>query len=118
MGNDITLAQIIDDVMSHLTPLYGQREAQWMVRIILENVKGYSPVDVVLHREEVLSDFIVGKIEDVTNRLLKNEPIQYIFGSARFYGNSFKVTSATLIPRPETEELVALIDKENRDTDL
>ena len=50
MGNDITLAQIIDDVMSHLTPLYGQREAQWMVRIILENVKGYSPVDVVLHR--------------------------------------------------------------------
>jgi release factor glutamine methyltransferase len=49
---------------------------------------------------------------------LKNEPIQYIFGSARFYGNSLKVTHATLIPRPETEELVALIDKENRETDL
>ncbi len=118
MGNEVTLVQIIDDVMSRLTPLYGQREAKWMVRIILENVKGYSPVDVVLHRDEVLSDFIVDKIEDVTNRLLKQEPIQYIFGSARFYGNSFKVTPATLIPRPETEELVALIDKENRDTDL
>lgn len=118
MGNDVTLKQIVDVVTLRLAEIYGQREAQWMVRIILENVKGYSPVDVVLHREEVLSDFIVGKIEDVTNRLLKNEPIQYIFGSARFYGNSFKVTSATLIPRPETEELVALIDKENRDTDL
>lgn len=118
MGNEVTLKQIVDDVTHRLAGIYGQREAQWMVRIILENVKGYSPVDVVLHREEVLSDFIVGKIEDVTNRLLKNEPIQYIFGSARFYGNSFKVTSATLIPRPETEELVALIDKENRETDL
>lgn len=118
MGNDVTLKQIVDVVTHRLAGIYGQREAQWMVRIILENVNGYSPVDVVLHREEVLSDFIVGKIEDVTNRLLKNEPIQYIFGSARFYGNSFKVTSATLIPRPETEELVALIDKENRDTDL
>ena len=118
MGNEVTLKQIVDDVTHRLAGIYGQREAQWMVRIILENVKGYSPVDVVLHREEVLSDFIVGKIEDVTNRLLKNEPIQYIFGSARFYGNSLKVTHATLIPRPETEELVALIDKENRETDL
>lgn len=118
MGNEVTLKQIVDDVTHRLAGIYGQREAQWMVRIILENVKGYSPVDVVLHRDEVLSDFIVGKIEDVTNRLLKNEPIQYIFGSARFYGNSLKVTHATLIPRPETEELVALIDKENRETDL
>lgn len=118
MGNEVTLKQIVDDVTHRLAGIYGQREAQWMVRIILENVKGYSPVDVVLHRDEILSEFIVGKIEDVTNRLLKNEPIQYIFGSARFYGNSFKVTPATLIPRPETEELVALIDKENRGTDL
>lgn len=118
MSNEVTLKQIVDDVTHRLAGIYGQREAQWMVRIILENVKGYSPVDVVLHRDEVLSDFIVGKIENVTNRLLKNEPIQYIFGSARFYGNSFKVTPATLIPRPETEELVALIDKENRETDL
>lgn len=118
MGNEVTLKQIVDDVTHRLAGIYGQREAQWMVRIIMENIKGYSPVDVVLHRDEVLSDFIVGKIEDVTNRLLKNEPIQYIFGSARFYGNSLKVTHATLIPRPETEELVALIDKENRETDL
>ena len=118
MGNEVTLKQIVDDVTHRLAGIYGQREAQWMVRIILENVKGYSPVDVVLHRDEILSEFIVGKIEDVTNRLLKNEPIQYIFGSARFYGNSLKVTHATLIPRPETEELVALIDKENRETDL
>lgn len=118
MGNEITLAQIIDDVMSRLTPLYGQREAKWMVRIIMENIKEYSPVDVVLHRDDVQSEYIINKIDSVVSRLLKNEPIQYIFGKARFYGNSFKVTPATLIPRPETEELVALIDKENRDADL
>lgn len=118
MGNEITLAQIIDDVMNRLTPLYGQREAKWMVRIIMENIKGYSPVDVVLHRDDVQSGYIITKINSVVSRLLENEPIQYVFGKARFYGNNFKVTPATLIPRPETEELVALIDKENRETDL
>src|SRR5690606_39646304 len=46
------------------------------------------------------------KKDEVFNRLQDNEPIQYITQQANFFGYDFKVSPATLIPRPETEELV------------
>lgn len=87
-----------------------------MVRIIFEHLKGYTPVDLVIKADDEVSDFISGKVNGVVERLLGNEPIQYIFGEAQFYGLKFKVTPATLIPRPETEELVDMIVHQAGDT--
>jgi release factor glutamine methyltransferase len=47
-------------------------------------------------------------------RLLRYEPLQYVLGTAHFAGLELEVTPATLIPRPETEELVALIIQEQK----
>lgn len=90
-----------------------------MVRIIMEQLKGYTLADIAIKSQDEVSDYITGKVRAVVDRLLADEPIQYIFGEARFYGLKLKVTPDTLIPRPETEELVDMIVQGNADrTDL
>lgn len=114
----MTLHELITEIKSVLVPMYGERESQWMVRDIFEEVKGYSAVDLVVRRDEVMSDFIVSRVRDMLARLAQNEPIQHILGYAHFCGNRFEVTGATLIPRPETQELVDRIVDENVQSDL
>lgn len=46
------------------------------------------------------------QFNSIIQRLINDEPLQYILGTAHFFGRDFKVTPAVLIPRPETEELV------------
>ena len=55
------------------------------------------------------------RIIEICKELKTGKPLQYILGETIFYDCIIKVTSATLIPRPETEELVDLIIKENRE---
>lgn len=95
-----------------LTPLFGVGEATSIARLIFHSLKGWDTTGLVVHAADVLSPFILTRIEEILNRLKSGEPIQYILGEGRFYGMTLKVTPAVLIPRPETEELVELIVKE------
>lgn len=100
-------------IRQELSSLYPDNEIEGIIRIIFDHLKHWSPVDIVMHRNEALSDYITKKIDEILLRLKKNEPIQYIIGEGRFYGHTLKVTTDTLIPRQETEELVEMIVKEN-----
>lgn len=115
---DRPLFEVSKEITATLTPMYGAGEARAMTRIIFEHLKGWTPVDMAVRASEPVSGFIQNKIKDVISRLLKNEPIQYIFGVADFYGMKFKVTADTLVPRPETAELVDMIVGENQAKDL
>lgn len=114
----MTLREYIAEIKVRLGVKYDLREVDWMVRDIFDAVKGYSPVDIVLHGDEMLSDFVQSEVGKIVDRLLDDEPLQYILGYAHFCGHRFGVNRATLIPRPETQELVDKIVRENNRSDL
>lgn len=105
-------------IRQHLSPIYGEGEAKAMTRLIFHHLKGWSATDMIIHEADEVSDYMMDKINEILKRLELNEPIQYILGEAYFYGMDLNVDRSTLIPRPETEELVDLIVrdwKERRD---
>lgn len=110
--------QAIGYIKSELSSVMEAGEAQAIARIVMKHYMDYDAVDIVLRGDSVLPDFMPSKIESVVMRLKQNEPIQYILGKAYFYGREFTVTSNTLIPRPETEQLVDMIVDENNANDL
>lgn len=116
--HDQVLSQTIANIRHRLSDKYAKGEIDAFVRIIFRQLMRYEPVDILLHKDSVLSGFIVGKIDKVVDELLKNRPIQYIFGQTYFCGHTFKVDESTLIPRPETEELVDWIVDDNKKNDL
>ena len=105
----MTTEQIIIELKHRLQECYDVAEANALARMVVEEVLHYSPVDVLLRGNVEQDEVFVERIRSIADRLCKGEPIQYIFGHARFHGHEFKVTSATLIPRPETELLVDMI---------
>lgn len=112
------LKMVMTGIRERLAPKYGEGEAREMARIIFENLKGWTPVDIAIRQDEPVSVYISGKVDAAVKRLLDDEPIQQIFGVADFYGMKLRVTRDTLIPRPETAELVDMVVKENDRKDL
>ena len=105
----MTLLEKNREIKRRLTLVVGEREAYWMARDIIDDILGYSEVELLIKGNEVLSDFVIGKIDSVVERVERGEPLQYVLGWARFEGNRYMVTPDTLIPRPETQELVDII---------
>lgn len=97
-----------------LTPVYDVMEAESFFAITLEELKSWKRTDLVLNPTTELSSAELEKWNDVLVQLEQQRPIQYIFGKAHFYGLEFAVNENTLIPRPETEELVEWIIHENK----
>ena len=92
--------------LNQLPAFYDETERLNLFYMIMEFVLNYNKVDVVLNGNDSVLIENQQKIDEVFNRLQNNEPIQYITQQANFFGYDFKVSPATLIPRPETEELV------------
>lgn len=105
-------------IRNQLNGSYSHDEIGALTRLILEKVTGRSFSDILACKFTNLSDQTTRKIAEIIARLKNREPIQYIFGEADFWGLTFRVNRAVLIPRPETEELVQWIIEDCSDEPL
>ena len=94
------------EIIQALTPRYGTGEARALAFIILEDVFGVTRLDVYTDKVRNFSEEEELRLANILQRLRDGEPLQYILETAPFCGLTFHVTPDTLIPRPETEELV------------
>ena len=98
-----------------LAEIYGPQEASNLTYILLEWITGYSKTSLALNLEMELGEAESSILLEKISELKQNKPVQYITGSAWFYGFEFKVNEQVLIPRPETEELVHWIHEDNNE---
>lgn len=92
-----------------LKNIQDEQEIESFFFILTEYLHNLKRVDVALNSNFELSGEEVEKWNAILVDLQQEKPIQYITGEAWFYGLKFEVNENTLIPRPETEELVEWI---------
>lgn len=109
-----TVLALKDFFFKELVPLVGEGETQQFFRMACEHYLGFD------YRKQIPLQFRVSESEmlvffGLIKRLKKAEPIQYIIGGSHFCDLYFTVGPQVLIPRPETEELVHWVLKDNPD---
>lgn len=95
-----------------------EQEIESFFFILTEYLHNLKRVDVALNPNFEISEVDVEKWNAILAELQLEKPIQYITGEAWFFGLRFEVNENTLIPRPETEELVEFILKETSNFQL
>ncbi len=110
----MTILSIQEKFNQNLAAIYDAEEIKAIFRYYIE-IK-LNLVDSFLFNDDTI-DFNLPTFEEDLNHLKEGKPIQQIVGCAFFYDYFFLVNEHTLIPRPETEELIYLITEQFLDRD-
>lgn len=93
--------------------LYDERESKSLYYNILIKILDCDMTTLLMKGDDLMTPEKESWFREIIDRLKAGEPIQYILGDCYFHGNRFFVSPDVLIPRPETEELVDWILKED-----
>lgn len=90
---------------------YGAGEARALYELVMRRRFGLSRTDILLGKDTTLSSDDKEELQRIIDRIAKGEPVQYVLGSEEFCGREFFVGPGVLIPRPETQQLVRLLQQ-------
>jgi release factor glutamine methyltransferase len=110
----MTLNEARTVLTKELKNVYESDELRNIIELVIEYITNMSRAEQVKNKVPYLTCTQLEDLDAITERLKKNEPVQYVLGEAWFAGMKFKVNKNVLIPRPETEELVDWIVKESQ----
>jgi len=108
-----TVGNIIPSFRKELAPIFEDREVVSWAYLSTEYLLGYSRSDCIVHASKSIDVKLSNKFKQIIVDLKTKKPLQYILGETEFYGFKLKVNKDTLIPRPETEEIVDWVLKES-----
>ena len=108
----MTLQELKSKFLNELIKTYPQEEILSFFFLLIQYRLDLTRTDIALNPNQIINEMDNVFFQDALKRLKEETPIQYIIGETEFYGLPFKVNPDVLIPRPETEELVAWILKE------
>lgn len=114
INNSLKILELKNQIKIQLSGLYPSEEIQSFFNILSEEYLKLSRIEIALNPDKEVSNEDLEKFQKALVRLKNQEPIQYIVGETEFFSLLFKVNKHTLIPRPETEELVDWILSENK----
>jgi len=111
-NKDLKIKQAYRETLSLLGEVYERNESVSITRLLfddleLDHLKLASDPDLQISSEKYK------RLKKYRKELLKKVPVQYVLGYSWFYDRKFRVAPDCLIPRPETEELIYNIKKEN-----
>lgn len=110
-----TLKDIRDYIFIELNHIYPEKEIIAITNHILKTQFGIDRLHLFTNPDQICTSEMSDRILEISVQLKTGKPIQYILGETSFFDCIIKVNNNTLIPRPETEELVSIIINENKE---
>lgn len=105
----MTLQESKQKLKQDLADQFDPIELNSLLSMLFEHITGFNQLQQVIHKDDILSEPQINELKNHTEALTIGKPIQYILGKAWFMGKEYMVNEHVLIPRPETEELVAWV---------